>query len=268
MPSPFPGMDPFIESQKWRGFHTRLITALSDALVPTVLPRYVVDVEDFVYLVKETGEAQGVIGPDVHLADTGAAWREPRASGTLALAVEPVLHELPTPDEITQHYLTIRTRTGNEVVTVIEVLSPWNKRGGDGFRDYWTKRSNVLIGSANLVEIDLLRGGRRLPTREPLQPGDYYAYVTRQPAVSEAEVYAWSLRQPLPRIPIPLAADDREVQLDLEDVFTTTYDRGGYRHLLDYEENVEPPLAPDDAAWLCRQLKSWRGDESQTIPTP
>jgi hypothetical protein len=115
----------------------------------------------------------------------------------------------------------------------------------------------VLIGSANLVEIDLLRGGRRLPTREPLQAGDYYVCVTRQPDVSEAEVYAWSLRRPLPRIPVPLALDDPDAHLDLQEVFTATYDRGGYHRLLDYSEDIDPPLSPDDAAWLRQQLESW-----------
>ena len=50
MPSPFPGMDPFIESQKWEDFHTRFMTAIGDALVPAVRPKYIVDVERRIYL--------------------------------------------------------------------------------------------------------------------------------------------------------------------------------------------------------------------------
>ena len=115
MPSPFPGMDPFIESQRWTSFHDRFIVSLGDALVPQVRPRYVVDVGERVYLEREI-------------------------------------------------FLTLRDRASNEVVTVIEVLSPSNKRpGSDGRKEYLEKRNQVLMSTAHLIELDLLRGGERLP---------------------------------------------------------------------------------------------------------
>lgn len=54
MPSPFPGMDPFLESQEWEDFHTRLITAFSDRLSPKIEPDYLVRVERRVYVESET----------------------------------------------------------------------------------------------------------------------------------------------------------------------------------------------------------------------
>jgi hypothetical protein len=111
------------------------------------------------------------------------------------------------------------------------------------------KRETVLLSTAHLVELDLLRRGVRLPTQEALPPGDYYAFVCRQRRRPQAEVYAWSLRQPLPSIPVPLAGNDPDAVIDLQAVFTTVYERAGYDYSLDYQRAVEPPLSEVDAAW-------------------
>jgi hypothetical protein len=141
------------------------------------------------------------------------------------------------------------------VVTIVEVLSPTNKRpGGDGRDAYLQKREEVLLSPAHLVELDLLRGGERLPALKPLPPGDYYAFVSRQRDRPMAAVYAWSLRSPLPAIPVPLAGDDRDVIPDLQSVFTDVYDRAGYDYTLDYERAVEPTLSEDDATWARERL--------------
>ena len=51
MPSPFPGMDPYIELPMfWSEFHSRLVVAIADALAPSLLPRYYVAVETRTYL--------------------------------------------------------------------------------------------------------------------------------------------------------------------------------------------------------------------------
>ena len=139
---------------------------------------------------------------------------------------------------------------------MIEVLSPWNKTPGDGQTEYLVKRANVLRTPAHLVELDLLRGGQRLPTREPLKPADYYAFVCRKERLPQVDVYAWTLQQPLPPIPIPLAGSDPDVILDLQAAFTTTYDRAGYDYSLNYSRAVEPPLAPAVADWRRRCFQS------------
>jgi hypothetical protein len=137
-----------------------------------------------------------------------------------------------------------------EVVTVIEVLSPANKRpGSDGRRQYLEKREEVLLSPASLIELDLLRGGERLPMAAPLPAGDYYAIIARGWRPRRADVYAWSLRQPLPTIPVPLAGEDPDVPLDLQAAFATLYDRAVYAVSLDYRHVIEPPLAEADAAW-------------------
>ena len=155
-------------------------------------------------------------------------------------------------------FLTLRERETREVVTVIEVLSPLNKRSGSrGQRQYLRKREAVLQSVAHLIELDLLRGGQRPPMFEPLPPGDYYASVSRERLRPKVEVYAWPLPHPLPPIPVPLAENDRDVTLDLQAVFNTVYDRVGYDYSLDYRRSVEPPLSEPDAAWVRELLVAW-----------
>ena len=214
MPSPFPGMDPFIEGQRWQDFHARFINDVADLLLPAVRPRYVVDVEQYVYLGRKDED----------------------------------------PDRHRQRFLTIRDREIRKVVTVIELLSPTNKTPGDGWTEYLVKRSNIFHTMANLMEIDLLRRGQRLPTREPLVPADYYAFICRTERLPKVEVYAWTLRDRLPVIPVPLAGGEPDVSLDLQAAFTKTYDRSGYDYALNYRRPVEPPMDASGADWVHKIL--------------
>jgi hypothetical protein len=230
---------------------------IGDALIPHVRPRYVVDVEERVYLEHAPEEAPPFLVPDVSVVETR---REVQAStpgggvGTLA-AITPVTLPLPMPERRREPYLTIRDRATRKLVTVIEVLSRTNKRAGsDGREEYLRKRETVLLSDAHLVELDLLRSGERLPTRKPLPPANYYAIVSRVAQRPMADVYPWSLRQVLPPVPVPLAGEDRDVLLDLQSIFTTVYDRGGYDYALDYRAPVDPPLGDADAAWVQERL--------------
>ena len=135
-------------------------------------------------------------------------------------------------------------------MTIVELLSPTNKTPGDGLSEYLVKRSNIFNSDANLVEIDLLRGGQRLPTRQPLEPADFYTFVFHRLALPRVDVYEWTLREPLPVIPVPLAEGDNDAALDLQAAFTTTYDRAGYHYALNYRRAVVPPLDDSVAAWV------------------
>ncbi|MFM9961865.1 MAG: DUF4058 family protein [Planctomycetaceae bacterium] len=252
MPSPFPGMDPFIEHQRWRDFHSTFIPYVKAALTEIVRPRYVVEIEENVYLAREDGDLLRTIAPDVAVVQK-TGWLE-TAGGTVAVEIEPALLTLPVIDPVEEIYLTIRARDSDDVVTVIELLSPTNKLSRDGRTEYLNKRNMVLHSEANLVEIDLLRGGKRLPTVERLPEGDYYAFVTRVEHRPKVEVYSWPLERRLPTIPIPLAEGDPDVSLDLQAVFDTTYDRSGYDYALNYRKPVEPPLSDSQQAWVAEVL--------------
>jgi len=253
MPSPFPGMDPYVERQEWEDFHTTLNTVIRETLAPRIEPQYVVRVERRVYVESpyRGEELDHFRRSDVAILASGRVGAPVEASGGVALA--PVEGEVMMPEERRETYLVIRERKTLEVVTVIETLSPANKRlGGDGRREYLEKRNDVLNSRANLVELDLLRGGERLPMSTSLPPGDYYAIVSRADRRPKVDVYAWSLRQPLPIIPIPLKGDDPDVPLDLQKVFTTVYDRARYDLTVDYSARLSPPLSKSEAAWAKR----------------
>jgi hypothetical protein len=253
MPSPFPGMDPFIEGRLWRDFHTEFITGVRAALAQDIVPRYVVRIEERVYGERSPEEPDTYIVPDLSIA--GVKRGPPFGTGSVATATAavatPLLRTLPVPERRREAFLTVRERESMAVIAVIEVLSPTNKRPEtDGRREYLRKREKVLLSPAHLVEIDLLWGSERLPTREGLPPGDYYALVCREPRRPVVEVYSWTLRDPLPSIPIPLGEEDDDVVLNLQEVFTLVYDRALYNYSLDYRAALEPGLSESDAAWV------------------
>lgn len=252
MPSRFPGMDPFLESQKWKSFHTRFITNLGDALTTIVRPRYVVDVEENVYVGREGSDLVKAIAPDVAVMQQ-EGWLE-FADGVAESKTAHAVLTLPKVDPVEEHYLVIRSADDDLAITVIELLSPTNKRSRDGRTEYLNKRIAVLQSEANLVEIDLLRGGQRLPTIERLPIGDYYAFVARAERRPKVEVYSWPLEGRLPTIAIPLAEGDPDVQVDLQAVFDTTYDRGGYDYALKYSKPIDPPLSECQSCWIAELL--------------
>jgi hypothetical protein len=176
-------MDPFIEGQAWSDFHLTMISETRAALIPLVRPRYIVRVEERVYLDEQAEEEIEFIEPDVFVAEEGAPTSDRGGAATgVAVAPEPVIVSLPMPAQRKQRFLALRDRESLRLVTVIEILSPTNKRsGGDGRRQYLEKRKDLLQSAVNLVEIDLLRGGRRLPVVGRLPAGDYYVTVARAP---------------------------------------------------------------------------------------
>ena len=200
MPSPLPGMDPFVESQKWKGFHTGFVAAIAEALTSQVRPRYVVDVEANVY--RADGALISFFSSNENV-QSDDRWLEPHDGGSMT-GVKRSVVTLPMTEPIEIPYLVIRRADNEETVTVIELLSPTNKSSRDGRAEYLAKRNLLLRGRAHLVELDLLRGGERLPTVEPHPAGDYFAFVSRVERRPQAEVYSWTLERPLPPIPIPL----------------------------------------------------------------
>ena len=251
MPSPFPGMDPYIEGQGWWGFCTQYIAQLQRALAPLVRPRYVVFIEEHVYLVAEPGDETGKIRPDALLAvrSPGVVAEAPGAAGGLALLDAPVTLRLPRMESERQVYLEIRRRDTGRVVCVIELLSPINKARGLGQQEYLAKRAAVLQSPAHLVELDLLRGGERLPMEDALPQAEYFVFISHAQLRPNCGVWPVRLRERLPVIRVPLAGEDPPVPLDLQEALDVVYDAAAYADMLDYQHGTEPPLPPDQAAW-------------------
>ena len=251
MPSPFPGIDPYIESQGfWPDFHGSTMAYIRDALNISMPDAYVAQIEEQLRLVAEDGEVLGAYRPDVALI------RDPFAAGTggvgaaVAEAVEPVTVPAASrdPEEVRETWVEILHLPERELVAVIELLSPSNK-AGVGQDLYLDKRRRLHEGPAHLVEIDLLLGGRRRPMARPLPPGDAFAIVSRAERWPDCDVYAWSIRRAPPPIPIPLRRPDPDVPLDLAAIAASSYDRGRYGRLLDYGAALGLPMAPDDLDW-------------------
>jgi hypothetical protein len=246
-------MDPFIEMQEWSDFHARYMTVLSELLTPQVRPRYVVRVERRVYL-EEPFEKPDQIIPDVAILERRGVFRS--SAGTVLLAeptatIAPVECLLPEAEELHEYYLVLRDRETLRIVTLIELLSPTNKRAGsEGREQYLEKREEVLQSRTNLVELDLLRSGQRLPMQSELPPGDYYALVRRGWRRRRAAVYAWTLQQPMPPIPIPLQNEEPEPTLDLQAAFNLTFDRAAYQDSLDYSQAIQPPARAEEGNWI------------------
>lgn len=156
-----------------------------------------------------------------------------------------------SPLELAETYLEIRHPSGHQVLTVIELLSPTNKRPGAGREQYLRKQAEVLASRASLVEVDLLRAGE--PTvacpveRLPVAP--YRVVVTRGWDRERREVYPAQLRDRLPRFAVPLREDLDDVALDLPALLAQAYENAGYADRLDYETDPIPPLAPEELAW-------------------
>lgn len=245
MPSPFPGMNPYLEqSYDWQDFHTEFNTAMRRALSREVGPNYFVKVEVRLVLHKLSASERRFVGT----ADIGVGnRREQLTSVGTATVAAPIRLQLPALEYEKERYLEILDLKDRRVVTVIELLSPSNKRAGSDRKKYLAKRKQMLRSKVNFVEIDLRRGGKR-PSSPDLPPCDYYVLVSRHEDRPMIDCWPFGIRDSLPVIPIPLASPDLPVMLDLKKVLDQTYDDADYGKYI-YLEAPEPPLSPEDDAW-------------------
>lgn len=260
MPTPFPGMDPYLEqSWLWPGVHLHLITSIADALAPLVRPRYFVSVAERVYT--ETAGLTFISEPDVGILDTRMA-REPVSAYATAPVGGSITVDLPMPTEIREAYLEIVVPTTGEVVTALEILSPTNKRAGEGRRIYLEKRLRTLGSLTHLIEIDLLRADQPMPMRaHGVRPSPvselegYRILISRAQRRPSADLFFFTVRQPIPTFALPLRSGDMEPVVDLNDILHALYDRAGYDLRIDYRADPQPPLDPEDAQWADALLK-------------
>ena len=252
MPSPFPGMDPYLESPAiWPDVHTNLIIGSQEALNPILRPRYVCRVELRVYVSDEDAPGRSPLVPDVRVERSPGrkTASKTRTQPSLKTA-EPLIVPTPMDEEVEEAFLKIIHVESEELVTIIEVLSPSNKvKGSSGRASFMSKRAAVMNTPVHWVEIDLLRAGTPSVTDPPLPASDYRILVSRGDARTRTRFWPVGVRQPLPVIPIPLRGKDPEVPLDLGAVLRSAYDRAAYDASVDYRKPPAPPLEGDDAKW-------------------
>ena len=251
MPSPFPGMNPYLEQPSvWEDFHMAFATQIRESLATQVRPNFLVKLEERVFIHEpSSNERRKFLGkPDIALFEASAAHESSVATFDPALnQVKSILATIPDV-EIERHaVIEIRDRLDRQLVTMIEVLSPSNKRYGPDREQYLLKRATMMFSSASIVEIDLLRGGPRLPIND-LPACDYCVTVFRKANAPKVEAWPIGLRDELPVIPVPLKGDFADAKLDLKALLDRVYDAAGYEDYL-YESFPEPPLDQTDAIW-------------------
>ena len=251
--NPFPGMNPFFE-QQWRDAHTMVIAYLRDALQQRLPPDLVARAEEEAVVMTDHGQSPKSYHPDVQVREPGTL-NEPAAT-QLVTHTPPTLPTEPIRvfvEEETDRWLEIRDTTGR-LITVIELLSPTNKLESAERNRYLRKRRGFISGGVNLVEIELVRQGASVfpsAVRNVLQQAAacYGVCVFRANLPEEHEVYPIRLRERLPAIRVPLRPADADAVADLQPLIDQCHERGRY-HLLNYRLELDPPLPPEDAAWV------------------
>lgn len=256
MEPPFPGMDPYLEAPHiWPDVHSRLAFAICDQIQPLLSPRYAATIVPYATFESIDIAPTRVIAPDIGIIGREQA---PPSVVSTAIAAAPLIST--TTMDVPTRYARIEVRTiGDEtLVTAIEILSPVNKRPGtDGWEAYERKRRDILRSDAHLLEIDLLRAGRRPHVNDPLPPMPYFIFLSRAEHRPRIEIWPIELYTPLPIVPIPLQTPDPSVPLDLNRALYRIYTSARYDLRVNYR--VDPPapaLSEAENEWMQGMLRA------------
>jgi hypothetical protein len=263
MSSPFAGMDPFIEACKlWGDFHQSLIAEIKNSLARIAPERYLIRSEerDYVEFIESDEKKRKPFVPDVKITEPLRRKKDRHSNGGVATVKTegPVLMRAFIEDEFRESFVEIyEAEPQQRLVTCIEVLSPENKRkGSKGWKLYHRKRQSLMLGDVNLVEIDLLRQGQRMPMVDNWPKSHYSILVARSGREGLCDVWpAYSLQR-LPQVPVPLAEPDPDLPLDLQPMIDAIYRLSRYSRSIDYRKKPSPPLRADEADCLKKHLRA------------
>ena len=279
MHSPFPGMDPHLENPNiWPDFHDHLASRLSVELNQRLPRPYYARLEMRAELgiIADRRRQQRVV-PDIVVVNRPIALSKTGDASTAVLehcredVSDSVEIEIQT-EPLRHRFVEIRDASrGHELITLIEIMSPSNKRPGPDRDAYEEKREVILQSNASLIEIDLLRGGMRAiesPNLEDLvpdlggEPSSYFVLVNRGwrrgGRGATYQMFSIGLRDVLPCIPVPLKEGETEPVIDLQYVFNRVYDGGPYaRGAVDDTAPPDPPMNPKDAIWASTLTTAW-----------
>jgi hypothetical protein len=264
MPSPFPGMDPYLEGFLWPDVHHSLASEIRDRVNPQIRPRYVARIEVQVTPDENPAGEIGIMYPDVEIFHGRSHPQPPAtpAAGGLLVAERPAVSEatLSIPlsvFEVRIPTVEIRDTANNQLVTSIEILSPVNKREPGLFK-YRAKRRRLIEAGVHILEIDLLRRGQR-PIVDQRIPASAYRVTLTRAGASMADVWAIQLADRLPVLPVPLRPPDEDARLDLSLALATIYERAGYDLSINYEDAPPPPpLTAEEETVRQSSLEDWR----------
>ncbi len=246
----------------WQEFHDTLAHAIRQQLQTKLSPKYVALLNK--YYAHGIGlTATGFAPRQTLYPDVGVVQPTANSGGTLTLERPPLtVPTLTLQSQLPHEYpiLTVEIRDVAErrLVTVIEILSPVNKLG-KGFDEYLDKRTELLQTATHLLEIDLLRQGKRLTfDGGELPDKPYFIFLSRFTHRPQTDIWAMDVRDSLPTVPVPLLPPDPDVPLDLQDAVTACFELVGYQRLLDYTVPPPPPkFSDDDATWIQAQVSNF-----------
>jgi len=246
--NPFPGMNPWLEHPAlWHDVHFRLIAALARYLSPLLSPCYFVAVESQAYIATGFASSPTVRYPNVSVVQ--AREMQSRYAVCSQAGLVPYTVEVPVPDVIEETYLQIREASTGQVITIIEILSPTNKRPGSGRQKYERKRLEIFSTATHLVEVDLLRDWPPMPMTGVVVASDYRILVRRGTQGNQANLYPFDVRDSMPPFPLPLQADDVEPVVDLSVLLDEVYAEANYALRLNYTQPPIPPLPTEKDQW-------------------
>jgi len=256
MPTPFPGMDPYLErSGLWPQIHAALAVEIQHFLTPLLRPRYHVSIEERTYLTVLPPDVEEVGIPDVLVVSSWDDFEEADTAVATHTATQPVAGELPMPEKVVERYLEVHDVVNREVVTVIEILSPTNKTVRKNRIQYEHKRFEVLSSLTHLIEIDLIRKGKPFSMKIKGK-SDYRIVISRSQHRPSADIYLFGVRDQIPDFPIPIRDGEPEPVLPLNKMVHELYDLGGYDLVIDYQQPPVPPLSKENAQWAAQLLNS------------
>jgi hypothetical protein len=252
MAGPFPGVDPWLESRDlWPNFHSLMITMMALDLNQSLPPEYAAVTNERLYIM----EADRIIVPDGAIQRDTIPQNQQRSRSAVLDIDEPETLTIPSYTAREGFIEILAVGNPSHVVTVIELLSPTNKTpGARGQREYLTKQDQVLNENLNLLEIDLLRGGAHTvaaPYASLAERGawDYLICLCREGRRSEYQYWPVQLRNPLPRILVPLSDERDDVSLNIQSLCDQAYVGGRFWNLIHYDTEPPAPLSPQDRAW-------------------
>ena len=240
--SPFPGMDPYLESPLlWPDVHTRLSNIFAEQLTPSLVPKYVAELHTQIIIEQIMDDEEGLF-----VKESGAI---SDASRTTGATIAPLRLRIPMAVPTRVVSVHIRHRETERLVAAIELLSPVNKKSGKERQAYLDKRAAYLDSNTHLIEIDLLRRFPRMPLQGELPKSKYLIVISNAYERPECDVWPIGLREPLPVLPIPLIRPDEPVPLDIQKALRTAYQRARYDLRINYHSPPTPRLDKKDVAW-------------------
>ncbi|MEZ4939637.1 MAG: DUF4058 family protein [Saprospiraceae bacterium] len=249
MKSPFPGMDPYLEGHLFPDVHNSLAYLIKVQLAPRLAAAYTIQLNTYTVTDTAPEEDIGIMYPDVEVFQKADRVQESAASYGVPVTPETMVLPAIKPIDIHIPVVEIRDRKNNKLITAIEILSPVNKRK-PGLQPYREKWERLHYAGVHLIEIDLLRRGER-PLAHPYLPKCHYMVALLRAGVGKTQIWAMTVKDPLPVLPVPLKKPDEDSVLDLGQAMKDMYEQGLFEKSINYSELPPPPaFTPEELDWL------------------